>query len=73
MYLRSIKKLANTEDLWEVRIHSGPSAYRLLGFFDGAQVVVLVHAFSKKTQKPPLHAIRLAQQRRRDYLQRNRQ
>ena len=61
------KKLANTEDLWEVRVSAGPNAFRLLGFFDGSHLVVLVHAFSKKTQKTPLHAIQLAQKRKRDY------
>jgi phage-related protein len=43
------KKLVNTEDIWEVRIVFGSDIFRLLGFFDGPQLVVLNHAFQKKS------------------------
>jgi hypothetical protein len=29
-----LKKLINTEDIWEVRIHFGNDIFRLLGFFE---------------------------------------
>lgn len=65
-----LKKLVNTENIWEVRVQSGSNIFRLLGFFDGDDLVVLNHGFQKKTQKTPMKAIRLAEQRRRDYLNR---
>lgn len=63
-----LKKLVNTEDIWEVRVQAGNNIFRLLGFFDGSNLVVLNHAFQKKTQKTPNKDIKLAEQRRRDYL-----
>ena len=66
------QKMVNTKDLWEVRVKSGSNILRLLGFFDGANLVVLAHAFQKKTQRTPQQAIRLAKQRRRDHFRRKR-
>ena len=54
------KKMSNTDELWEVRVRSESNIFRLLGFFDGAKLVILSHAFQKKTQKTPRQAIRLA-------------
>ncbi|MBD0319994.1 MAG: type II toxin-antitoxin system RelE/ParE family toxin [Gemmatimonadetes bacterium] len=65
------KKLTGTEELWEVRAQHGGDTFRLLGFFDGATVVVLVSGFAKKTQETPSREIELAEARRRDYLSRN--
>lgn len=39
------KKLVSTDDLWEVRIASGSNAYRIIGFFDGDNLIILNHAF----------------------------
>jgi phage-related protein len=64
------KKLVDTEGLWEVRVQYGGDEFRLLGFFDGAQLVVLVSAFAKKTEKTPPLEIRLAENRKREYLNR---
>ncbi|WP_422132876.1 type II toxin-antitoxin system RelE/ParE family toxin [Endozoicomonas sp. ALD040] len=64
------KNLVSTEEIWEVRVQSGSDIFRLLGFFDGSSLIVLNHAFQKKTQKTPSKAIRLAEKRRRDYLNR---
>jgi phage-related protein len=63
-----LKKLVNTEDIWEVRAQVGNNIFRLLGFFDGNNLVVLNHGFQKKTQKTPSKEIKLAEQRRKDYL-----
>jgi phage-related protein len=62
------KKLVSTDDIWEVRVRTGGEIFRLLGFFDGARLIVLNHAFSKKTRKTPAGAIALAEIRKRDYL-----
>ena len=64
------KKLVGTEDLWEIRTQMGGNSYRLLGFFDGATLLIVTSAFAKKQQKTPSREIELAQQRRTDYLQR---
>jgi len=65
---RFFKKLESTNDIWEVRIQYGGNIFRLLGFFDGAKLVVLNHAFTKKTQKTPKKEIKIAEQRKKDYL-----
>ena len=65
---RFFKKLESTNHIWEVRIQYGGNIFRLLGFFDGAELVVLNHAFTKKTQKTPKKEIKIAEQRKKDYL-----
>jgi len=65
-----LKKLVNTDNIWEVRIKFGSDIFRLLGFFDGSQLVVLNHAFQKKTQKIPRQIIQIAEKRKRDYFMR---
>ena len=64
------KKLVSTDDLWEVRVNYSGEIFRLLGFFDGSQLIVLNHAFQKKTQKTPRTAIQVAQKRKQEYLNR---
>ena len=66
------KKLEATDDIWEVRIQHGNNIYRLLGFFDGNDLVVLNHALTKKTQKTPKRDIKIAEQRKKDYFSRRR-
>jgi len=65
-----LKKLVNTDDIWEVRVDVGHNAFRLLGFFDGQELIVLTNSFQKKTQQTPLAEIRLAEQRKADYIRR---
>lgn len=64
------QKMKNTEDLWEVRVKVGGNIFRFLGFLDGRKLVVLSHAFQKKTQKTPRQAIHLAEERKRMYFKR---
>jgi len=64
------QKMVSTDDLWEVRVQAGSDIFRLLGFFDGPSLVVLAHGFQKKTQKTPRPAIRVAEERKRDYFRR---
>ena len=65
-----LKKLTNTDDIWEVRVEYENNIFRLLGFFDGADLVVLNHAFQKKTQKVAPSEIRIAEDRKNDYYNR---
>ncbi len=67
------QKMRSTDDLWEIRVKVAGNIFRFLGFFDGRKLVVLSHAFQKKTQKTPRQAIRLAEERKRDYFRRNKQ
>ena len=69
---RYFKKLVNTENLWEVRVDFGSDTFRLLGFFDGNIVVVLVHGLRKKRQKLSRQDITVAQERRKEYFRRKR-
>ena len=64
------KKLVNTNDIWEVRVIFKSNIFRILGFFDGNNLIVLNHAFQKKTQKTPSQAIKTAENRKRDYFER---
>ena len=66
--LQYFKKLSGTEDLWEVRAQQAGDAFRLLGFFDGPQLIVLVSGFAKKSEKIPRQEIALAHDRKRDYI-----
>jgi len=64
------KKMVNTQDLWEVRVVIGSNIFRLLGFFDGPDLVVLTHAFQKKTPETPRQAIKIAEERKKEYFRR---
>ncbi len=66
------KKLEATDGIWEVRIQYENNIFRLFGFFDGNDLVVLNHAFTKKTQKTPKKEIKIAEQRKKDYFSRRR-
>ena len=68
-----LKKLINTDEIWEVRAAAGSDIFRLLCFFDGPQLVVAAHAFQKKTQKTPKQDIKTAEERRKDYFRRKKQ
>jgi phage-related protein len=64
------KKLVHTEEIWEVRVAVENNIFRLLGFFDGSDLIIIDNAFQKKTQETPTKEIQLAEERRRDYFKR---
>lgn len=64
------KKLVGSSDLWEIRVQSGGTSYRFLGFFDESTLLILTNGFSKEQQKTPSREIELAIQRRKDHLER---
>src|SRR5690625_2089277 len=65
------KKLKSTDDIWEVRARVGSNSFRLLGFIDtNDEFVILTNGFAKKSQKTPKKEIKLAEQRKADYLSR---
>lgn len=65
-----LKKLVNTDDIWEIRVDAGRNAFRLLGFFRGPELIILTNSFQKKSQKTPQGEICLAEERKADYLNR---
>ena len=65
-----LKKLEGTDGLWEVRAEFGGDAFRLLGFWDAGNLIILTNGFAKKTQKTPERELALAAQRKREYLNR---
>ena len=65
------KKLVNTDNIWEVRVDVGRDTFRLLGFLDGQKLIILTNSFQKKTQKTPLKEIKLAERRKKEYLNRS--
>ncbi len=65
-----LKKMVNTDDIWEVRVQVGNNIFRLLGFFENERLLILLHAFQKKTQKTPRRAIEIAEKRKKDFLER---
>ncbi|MBW1720116.1 MAG: type II toxin-antitoxin system RelE/ParE family toxin [Deltaproteobacteria bacterium] len=66
------KKLEAYDDIWEARVQHGNNIFRLLGFFDGNELVVLNPAFTKKTQKPPQKENKKAEQRKKNYFSQRR-
>jgi phage-related protein len=48
------KKLQSIDDLWKVRAQQGNNIFRILGFLDGKDLVILNRGFTKKSQKIPL-------------------
>lgn len=64
------KKLKSTDGIWEVRARIGSNSFRLLGFIDNDEFVILTNGFSKKSQKTPKQEIELAERRKADYLSR---
>ena len=66
-----LKKLTNTDDIWEIRVQVGSNIFRFLGFFEKGNFIVLTNGFQKKTQKTPKSEITLSEQRKQDYLARS--
>jgi len=65
-----LKKLVNTEDIWECRIQYGSNSYRLFCFFDKGSLIVLTHGIIKKSQKTPSIEIKKAETYKKDYYRR---
>jgi phage-related protein len=65
-----LKKLIATDDIWEIRVKQGNNIFRLLGFFEGNDLIMLNHGFQKKSQRTPRKEIEIAEKRKLDYLKR---
>lgn len=69
--VKYFKKMTGTDDIWEIRIQSGNNIFRILGFLYEQNLVVLNHAFRKKTQKTPKKEIAIAEARKKNHLLRD--
>jgi len=66
--VKYFKKMTGTDGLWEIRVQSGNNIFRLFGFLEGNNIIILNHAFQKKTQKTPKKEIQIAENRKKDFL-----
>jgi phage-related protein len=62
-----LQKLSGSDELWEVRISHAGNIFRLLGFVTGGRRIMLVHGFTKKTQKTPPQEMTTAVARKKEY------
>ena len=62
-----LKHLENTDGLYEIRIQYGSNIYRVFCFFDAANIIVIGHGFTKKSQKTPTKELDKALKIRREY------
>lgn len=65
-----IRSIGGHRKLWELRVQVAKNAYRVLYFAHTGQRFVMLHAFLKKTQKTPRQEIAIAEERMRDFLER---
>ena len=65
-----LKKLTDTEEIWECRVTIRSNTYRIFAFFPEGNTVVLTHGYSKKSRKTEKMQIKQAERYRRDYLKR---
>ncbi|MDV7395234.1 type II toxin-antitoxin system RelE/ParE family toxin, partial [Arthrospira platensis SPKY1] len=56
-----------TDGLFEIRVQLGNNSYRVFCFFDEGKLIVLAHAFQKKSQKTPKQEIEKAIIIKREY------
>lgn len=58
------------DGIYEIRVKSGNNIFRIFSFFDEGKLVILLHGFTKKTQKLPRKQIDKAVELRRAYYER---
>jgi phage-related protein len=66
-----LKHITGTEGLYEIRVSVGSNIYRIFCFFTGKQLVILMNAFQKKTQKLSRSEIKKALKIKEEYEQEN--
>jgi len=55
------------DGIYEIRVKVGSDIYRIFCFFDEGRLVILLHAFQKKSQKTPRKEIERAKRLRAKY------
>lgn len=64
---RFFQHLENTEGLFEIRVECQSNIYRIFCFFDEGNLVVLINAFQKKSQKTPGQELKMAKDLKKQY------
>ena len=59
--------IENTDGIFEIRIEYESNIYRIFCFFDEGNLIILINAFHKKTQKTPKSEIDLARKLKKQY------
>jgi phage-related protein len=59
--------IENSDGLYEIRIEYQSNIYRIFCFFDEGNLVILINAFQKKSQKTPQAEIELAKKLKKQY------
>ena len=59
--------LENTDGIFEIRIEFKSNIYRIFCFFDEGNLIIIINAFQKKTQKTPHSEIELAKRLKKQY------
>ena len=64
-----LKHISSTDGLYEIRIEVGTNIFRIFCFFDNKNVVVLLNAFQKKSQKIPHQQLDIAKRLQKQYFE----
>ena len=59
-----------TEHLWEIKVHYGKEQFRLLSFIENDAIIIAVHGIAKKSMDLKKQDVQLAEERRKNYIQR---
>lgn len=62
-----LKHLSGTDGLFEIRIEFQGNCFRIFCFFDQGKLVILLNAFTKKSNKIPRKEIEKAENLKRQY------
>ena len=54
------RHITSSTGIFEIRVEVGSDIYRVFSFFDKGNLIVLINAFQKKTQKTPKNEINRA-------------
>jgi phage-related protein len=65
-----VKPITRSRKLFEIRIKDRQNIHRVFYFAFTGRKLVLLHGFTKKTEKTPSREIEIAQTRMKDYLAR---
>ncbi len=59
--------LTGTKGLFEIRVESESTIFRIFCCFDEGNLVILFNAFQKKSQRTPVEEIKLAEKLQKEY------
>jgi phage-related protein len=59
--------MEGTDSIYEIRVEVSSNIYRAFAFFDEGQLIILINAFQKKTQKTPKNELDLAERLKKEY------